>query len=408
MAEVEGIDLPFKEAVDHFRQKVNLPTQRWTDVMEGAHARAFVVAGAAKEDLLKDFRGVIDKAISKGTTIEEFRRDFDQIVQAHGWNYKGGRGWRTRVIYSTNITTAYAAGRYQQMTDPDVLRLQPYWEYRHSENVKEPREEHLAWDGLVLKADDPWWKTHYPPNGWGCHCYVEPVTRRELQAKGKKAPDQAPPVAMEKRTINTASGPAEIDVPKGIDPGWGYNVGDAAFGRRLPEAQMSAWRQQGASAYERLTPGDWQSAGRPEKMPVDKTEAKLGPKVSDVPSLQKAIQRAIGGEQKLLTLPDGEPVLVDAAALASHINMSRAPLVPFLPEVIQDPFEVWLAFERHKGTGQVLLRKRILKLVPTKRGHLMLVAQAAGGVMEAWTFLEADSIGYFQRQRVGKLLWGRD
>jgi len=24
-----------------------------------------------------------------------------------------------------------------------------------------------AWDGVTLPADDSWWKTHYTPNGWG-------------------------------------------------------------------------------------------------------------------------------------------------------------------------------------------------------------------------------------------------
>jgi uncharacterized protein with gpF-like domain len=45
---------------------------------------------------------------------------------------------------------------------------------------------------LILRADDPWWKTHYPPNGWGCQCTVHAVSLQELRDKyGKDGPDTA-------------------------------------------------------------------------------------------------------------------------------------------------------------------------------------------------------------------------
>ena len=350
--EAEYRSLPFDEAVKFFRQKVNIPSPKWADILEGAHARAFTVAGATKEGMLTDFRAAIDKAIAQGTTLDEFRKDFDKIVASYGWDYKGGRGWRTRVIYSTNLTTAYQAGRFQQMTDPDVLRYRPYWQYRHADGVKRPRPDHLAWDGLTLASSDPWWKTHYPPNGWGCHCYVDALSQRELERAGKKGPDEAPPVAMRKAVLNTSAGPLEIDVPKGIDPGWGYNVGDAAFGRQLPEHVMEAWRQQGDDAWERLTPGDWKSAGRPARVPADKPRAALGPPAADIAALAGAVERAIGGKQTALALPDGSSVLIDAAALAGHMDIGRAPFVPFLAELLADPREIWLALSGIEARGR--------------------------------------------------------
>lgn len=42
--------------------------------------------------------------------------------------------------------------------------------------------KHLAWDGLVLAADHPFWKQHYPPQippHWGCRCRVVGLERRE-------------------------------------------------------------------------------------------------------------------------------------------------------------------------------------------------------------------------------------
>ena len=38
--------------------------------------------------------------------------------------------------------------------------------------------------GTLLPVDDPWWQTHYPPNGWGCKCWVRQVSRREAERLG--------------------------------------------------------------------------------------------------------------------------------------------------------------------------------------------------------------------------------
>jgi uncharacterized protein with gpF-like domain len=221
---IDPKSLPFDEAIDFLRKKVSLPTERWTDLWEGQHARAFSVAGAARDDLLADLREAVKKAVAKGTTLAEFQKDFDALVQKSGWSYKGSRGWRTRVIYETNLRTSYQAGRYKQMTDPEVMQRRPYWQYVHGDS-KNPRPEHLAWDGLVLPADDPWWETHYPPNGWGCKCKVLTLSPRELKKLGKDEPDSAPDNGS--RLVEVPGRGLER-VPNGIDPGWAYNVGEAA------------------------------------------------------------------------------------------------------------------------------------------------------------------------------------
>ena len=216
-------NLPFEEAIAFFRQKINLPTATWTDIWKAMHTRAFVVAGAIKADLIQDLRDAVDQAISEGTTLQDFRKAFDDTVARHGWRYKGGRNWRSRLIFETNIRTAYAEGRWQQMTDPELLKVRPYLLYRHGDS-RNPRLHHLAWDGLVLPADDPWWHTHYPPNGWGCKCRVFSISPRELKKMGKSKPDAAPVEGTyqwkDKRTSEIHT------VPVGIDPGWGYNVGE--------------------------------------------------------------------------------------------------------------------------------------------------------------------------------------
>src|SRR3546814_6289193 len=192
-------------------------------------------------------------------------------------------------------------------------------------------------------------------------------------------------------------------------PGWAYNVGEAAYGRRLTNETMDAWRAQGAEAWARLSDGGWQSAGRPAMVPADRPKAKLASPATSREELRQAIEAAIGGVERMFELPDGDRLFIDAAALAGHVPLDRAAFVPFLPELLAEPFEIWLAFEGHKGTGKVELRKRLVKAIPLDRARsLLLVARARKGVMEAWTLVPARDPGYAQRQRVGQLVWRRN
>ncbi|MDD5030376.1 MAG: phage minor head protein [Rhodoferax sp.] len=178
-----------------------------------------IVAGAQKADLLNDLRRAVDKSIG-GESIGQFRKDFAAAVAKSGWTGWTGEGttagvaWRTRIIYQTNIATSYAAGRWQQLNDPELLAVRPFWRYIHSDSVMSPRPQHKAWGaaGLTLPHDHPFWKTHFPPNGWGCHCSVQAV-------RGPKPGDATtPPEGWD-------SVDAKTGVPPGIDKGWAYAPG---------------------------------------------------------------------------------------------------------------------------------------------------------------------------------------
>lgn len=147
-----------------------------------------------KADLIDDLRMAVQKGIDQGTTLEEFRRDFEAIVAHHGWTgwtgegTAAGRAWRTRVIYETNLRTSYAAGRHAQLKAAGF----PYLRYKHNDNVMVPRPHHLALDGKIYRADDPFWNRAFPPSGFGCQCWVEGVSEREMKRLGKDGPDTPP------------------------------------------------------------------------------------------------------------------------------------------------------------------------------------------------------------------------
>ena len=60
--------------IDFLRAKLALPTERWDDIQRSAHDRAFIVAGAAKADLLADLQASLVDAATTGKGLEAWRR----------------------------------------------------------------------------------------------------------------------------------------------------------------------------------------------------------------------------------------------------------------------------------------------------------------------------------------------
>ncbi|AVP97911.1 hypothetical protein C7S18_12190 [Ahniella affigens] len=241
-----GLKSPFPQQLAFFRRKVNVPTATWTGLWRGDHSHGFMVAGVARSDLLESIRQAVGRG-QAGQSFDAFKRDFRKIVAAAGWEPKGGTDWRARVIYDTNIRQAFNAGRYAQLTDPDMLAVRPCWVYQHSPESKWPRPLHLSWDRVTLRADDPWWKTHMPMNGWGCKCRVRAVSRRDIEREGLTLRDSGPDDGTRQWTDKTTG---EVhDVPNGIDPGFDYSPGEqaasmpaaAAFGQRILQMPPT-WR----------------------------------------------------------------------------------------------------------------------------------------------------------------------
>lgn len=214
-----GFGTPFQAQIDFLLKKLRLPTEKWDDIQRSAHDRAFIVAGAAKADLLADMHKAVIDSTTNGTGLQAFRRDFKAIVSKHGWTgwtgegSEGGEAWRTRIIYQNNMSTSYAAGRYQQMTDPDVLELHPFWRYIHSDSVQHPRPLHLSWHGITLRHDHPFWTTHFCPNGWGCQCRIISVSKAE-GLRSAKAGLGEPPAGWDQIDHRTG---AQVGIDKGFD-----------------------------------------------------------------------------------------------------------------------------------------------------------------------------------------------
>ena len=252
-----------REALAFFRAKGWAVGFSHLDVFREEHATAFTVAKAMEADVLVSIRGAVDDALEEGRTFRQFSNELTPKLQKLGWWGEQdrldpltgkkrpvllGSPRRLRTIYRTNLRTARAAGQWDRVQrTSDTL---PYLLYELGPSESH-RPQHEAWAGTLLPIDDPWWTTHYPPNGWGCKCRVRQVSRREAERRGgvSTRPDHDPVEWTNKRTGEV------FTLDRGLDPGWDTNPG--AIGRSTQAQRLLEDTSRGPSADPPRRRGCW-------------------------------------------------------------------------------------------------------------------------------------------------------
>lgn len=222
-----------EEIVEYFESKGYTISWEWRDTWQAAHQKAFTVSGAMKMDVLETIRDGVEEAIEEGTTFREFKNKLEPELRKMGWwgekeivneetgevqRRELGSPHRLRTIYRANLQTSYNSGRWknQQQSSREFLEYIAVID-------QNTRPSHRANHGTVLRKDDPWWDSHYPPNGWGCRCRVRSLSRRQVDED------------------DVASGEELEDF---AEDAWSYNPGEAAF-----EPDLDQYRESIAEAY---------------------------------------------------------------------------------------------------------------------------------------------------------------
>ena len=266
MPDPEILKVPPAEAVEHFRAKGFHVGFDWRDTSAAEHLKSLTVAKVGSLDILEDIRGAMDEAIAEGTTLRQFRGRLEPLLVEKGWwgqarvldpltgrmrTAQLGSPRRLRIIFDTNLRMSYAKGRWERIER--VAEERPWLRYV-SVLDERTRPDHAAWHGTVLRWDDPWWQTHYPPNGWRCRCLVQQLSDDDLEAFGFTPSDAPPPGSDATRSWTNKRTGETVQVPVGIDPGFQHNVGllaPAEPAQRMLEERIAAAAPDIAAAARR-------------------------------------------------------------------------------------------------------------------------------------------------------------
>lgn len=422
---VELAPLAPEEAIAYFtRRGLKLEASfDWRDMWQDCHATAFTVAKSTGFDILGDVRDACSDVLAKGRTFRDFAQELTPRLAAKGWwgrktmvdpltgeerTVQLGSARRLRTIYDVNLRTAQAAGAWEQIQR--VKEARPWLRYVAIDDSR-TRQQHRSWHNTVLRADDPWWRTHYPPNGWKCRCTVQQLSGSDLAEFGL-APSTAPVIEM-RPWINKRTGQT-VFVPDGIDPGFGYNVGIAGMrqnaarvamekliglppgvgatamtelGFALPQAEkeLEAWIE---SIATKVNAGDFRPTGTRRVVGAfsDRVLAFLG---------ARGIEPASGA----ITVSDNDIIHALRSAKVAPLPASvwqRLPSLLAAPEAIywdkQDPGLVYVLDEK-EGRGKII----VLVDYTTKVDRKMVRTNVVRTGRKIDNFEEFDNPGRYSR-----------
>jgi SPP1 gp7 family putative phage head morphogenesis protein len=291
----------------------------------------------------------LNQLARESKNFSEFNEAAKNILENYNGTY-------LRTEYSNAYQTGTMAARYWEMKE--LQAIYPTWVYK-TMGDDHVRPEHAELDNMELAADDPAWKTIYPPNGWNCRCYVVPIPKEApSHEQGEKAVD-----ALSKSGVDK-NGQSELDRMR--KQGFAVNRAEAEVA--FTESQMYIKEFGG-----KFNVPDMYGTKEMRWKNIDKTT--LPERVVSIDSKEKAVawfekQKDANG-RVLFADYAGRQIRMTAKTMTEHLDetvpryKNRHELINLVSEILANPDEVWL------DKDERLFMYRYIKMY---RGEMAMVA----------------------------------
>lgn len=171
----------YREAIKHFKLKRPVSKSSFDRMSAAAKQRSFTVAGLASDHALKIAKSELERAIVDGRSLSTFAADLSKRFELAGFSVPNPSHLET--VFRTNVLGAYNSGRKIEMSEPETIKLRPFWRIRTVGDARR-RDTHGAVDGWLLRADDSFWrKKGGPPWGFNCRCRVSSVSAKRAEGE---------------------------------------------------------------------------------------------------------------------------------------------------------------------------------------------------------------------------------
>ena len=435
-----AIGLAPEKAIEYFKSKGYAFSWDWHDVWQDAHNKAFTVAKAMRMDVLQDIHDAVQKSLTDGQTFQQFKKDLTPKLQAKGWwgrklvgttgptgktqgatEVQLGSPSRLNTIYQTNMQTAYMAGRYKQQMD--MVADRPYWEYVAVMDAK-TRPAHAALNGKVFRSDDPFWKTHYPPNGFNCRCRVRTLSETALKRSGAPVESSQGKLTTTYEPLNNSTNEM-VPVTTYHDPvtgmdiapdkGWSYCPGADDTNPMTLKPSTAPYKEIGGITYKKPAIGDLPARILTPALTFPSRQIGDREKEAYV-SLFLAKFGATLEKPAIFTDAIGDPMVISgdlfkdsAKGAAKTFKADREQYLPMLADTIQHPTEIWLTWVEGKD-GKQQLCKRYIGIYKTETGKIggFAVFDNIDGTWQGTTTYNPKNLDDLDKQRTGTLLWPKN
>ncbi|GEM50018.1 phage minor head protein [Deinococcus cellulosilyticus] len=355
------------DAINWFRDRVPVTVSEWSTLSQDARRRAFFISGTSQLDLIGDVHKSLLKALDEGKSFAEWKKEMRPRLEA-AWKASGQGPTTTAqinnrmgTIFQNNIQSAYQAGRFRQMTDPDVLKERPIWVYV---SVMDDRTSDRCrkLNGTTLPHDDPFWVKNHPPRHPRCRSSIRSIPAGDAQLKAAPAGVQA-------------------------EPGWGTMPKPGEWATEMSKGVgQGAAAAQWTPAWNGNAPTAVKGYGLPAQLP-----ARPLPKPQATPASRQMMSDPL--DTVLLYNPEIAPL---PAGVSSEV----------LQETLENPAEIWLMpMQSNKGT--VVYRQRHISSYQDGDETLLVIVESHRGVVIGVQVLPAEKSeevrqGFVRHQKKNK------
>lgn len=174
--------MEFEEAVTEFAARRVITREEADRLSDYARKRAWWISGVAQMDVANDAHESIAEAMRKGTPFEEWKKSARGKIERE-WGRKDSP--RLQLIFRNATTSAYNAGRLEQMEEPHIVAVRPYKMLHVVDDLRTSDVCHpFVSPPVVLPWDHPRWLTLSPPLHHGCRSGIRSLRASKAEKLG--------------------------------------------------------------------------------------------------------------------------------------------------------------------------------------------------------------------------------